>query len=98
MGNWLRQNGETLYGTRKGPIPPNDDFVSTQKGKTVYVHLLNPELDVIHTDQVPVKIKGIYDLKTNSKLAYRNDSFGLAIDVSTLSKDAIDTVLKIELR
>jgi len=98
MGNWLRQNGETLYGTRKGPIPPNDDFVSTQKGKTVYVHLLNPELDVIHTDQVPVKIKGIYDLKTNSKLVYRNDSFGLAIDVSTLSKDAIDTVLKIELR
>jgi len=98
MGNWLRQNGETLYGTRKGPIPPNDDFVSTQKGKTVYVHLLNPELEVIHTDKVPVKIKGIYDMKTNSKLAYRNDSFGLAIDVSTLSKDAIDTVIKIELR
>jgi len=33
MGDWLKQNGETIYGTRKGPIPPNDDFVSTKKGK-----------------------------------------------------------------
>jgi len=98
MGDWLKQNGETIYGTRKGPIPPNDDFVSTQKGKTVYVHLLNPEIEIIHADEVPVKIKGIYDLKTNTKLPYRNDDFGLAIDVSKLKRDAIDTVIQIELK
>ena len=98
MGNWLKENGTTIYGTRKGPIPPNEDFVSTQKEKTVYVHLLNPQIDIIHADKVPVKIKGIYDLKTNTKLPYRNDQYGLAIDVSTLAKDAIDTVIKIELR
>ena len=98
MGNWLKQNGETIYGTRKGPIPPNDDFVSTQKGKIVYVHLLNKEVDVIHADQVPVRIKGIYDMKTKTKLPYRNDSFGLAIDVSKLEKNDIDTIIQIELR
>jgi len=73
-------------------------LVSTQKEKTVYVHLLNPQIYIIHADKVPVKIKGIYDLKTNTKLPYRNDQYGLAIDVSTLAKDAIDTVIKIELR
>jgi alpha-L-fucosidase len=98
MGDWLKKHGETIYGTRRGPIPPNEDFVSTQKGKTVFVHLLNPEIDVIHADEVPVRIRGIYDMKTNKKLPFRNDSFGLAIDVSTLSKDDIDTVIKIELR
>ena len=98
MGDWLRQNGETIYGTRKGPISPNDDYVSTQKGKIVYVHLLNQEIDVIHADQVPVKIKGIFDMKTKTKLAYKNDNFGLAIDVSQLSKDNIDTVIRIELK
>ena len=98
MGNWLKENGATIYGTRKGPIPPNDDFVSTQKGKTVFVHLLNPEIEVIHTEEVPVKIKGIYEVKTNTKLPFRNDKFGLAIDVSSLAKDEIDTVIKIELR
>jgi len=98
MGAWLKEYGNTIYGTRKGPIPANDDFVSTQKGKSVFVHLLNPSVGIIHADEVPVRIKGIYDMKTNTKLPYRNDSFGLAIDVSKLAKDDIDTVIKIVLR
>jgi hypothetical protein len=60
--------------------------------------LLNPSVEIIHADEVPVRIKGIYDMKTNTKLPYRNDSFGLAIDVSKLAKDDIDTVIRIELR
>ena len=98
MGAWLKQNGTTIYGTRKGPIAPNDDFVSTQKGKTVYLHLLNPELNVIHIDEVPVKIKSISDLKSKKNLSFRNDKFGLVIDVSNLSKDPIDTVIQIEIK
>ena len=98
IGNWLKQNGKTIYGTRKGPIPPNDDYVSTQKEKTVYLHLLNPEINMIHAEQVPVRIKGIFDMKTKAKVAYRNDRFGLSIDVSELSKDDIDTVIRIELK
>lgn len=98
IGDWLKKNGKTIYGTRKGPIPPNDNYVSTQKGKTVYLHLLNPGIDIIHANKVPVKIKGIYDMKTNSKLPFKNDNFGLAIDISKISKDDIDTVIQIELR
>ena len=98
IGDWLKQNGETIYGTRKGPIPPNDDYVSTQRGKTVYVHILNPEIDLIHTDKVPFRIKEIFDMENKTKLDYRNDRFGLSIDVSNLLKDDLDTVIKIELR
>ena len=98
IGDWLKQNGETIYGTRKGPIPPNNNYVSTQKGKTVYVHILNPEIDLIHTDKVPFRIKEIFDMKNKTKLAYRNNRFGLSIDVSNLLKDDVDTVIKIELR
>jgi alpha-L-fucosidase len=79
-------------------MAPNDDFVSTQKGKTVYLHLLNPELNVIHIDEVPVKIKSISDLKSKKNLSFRNDKFGLVIDVSNLSKDPIDTVIQIEIK
>lgn len=97
IGVWIKENGTTIYGTQKGPIAPNDDFVSTQKGKTVYLHLLNPGLDVIHIDDVPVKIKSIRDLKSQKNLSFRNDKFGLVIDASNLSKDPIDTIIQIEL-
>lgn len=97
IGVWIKENGTTIYGTQKGPIAPNDDFVSTQKGKTVYLHLLNPGLDVIHIDDVPVKIKSIRDLKSQKNLSFRNDKFGLVIDASNLSKDPVDTIIQIEL-
>ena len=98
MGNWLNQNGLTIYGTRRGPIPPSDDFVSTRKGKKVYLHILNSNLKVFHIDKFPLRIKSSVDLKTKIKLDYRNDSFGFAIDITKLPKDDIDTIIEIELR
>ena len=98
IGKWLSSNAKSIYGTQRGPIAPTDDFVSTQKGKTVYLHLLNPELNIIHMGSVPVKIKNIRSLKTQNSIPFRNDKFGLVIDVSKLAKDDIDTVIQIELK
>ena len=98
IGKWLSSNAKTIYGTQRGPIEPTDDFVSTQKGKTVYLHLLNPKLNIIHMGSVPVKIKNIRSLKTQNSVPFRNDKFGLVIDVSKLVKDDIDTVIQIELK
>jgi alpha-L-fucosidase len=98
IGTWLKDNGFTIYGTRKGPIPPNEDFVSTQKGKTVYLHLLNPDLNIIHIENGPVKIKSIKHVDSQKNLSFRNDKFGLVIDVSNLLKDPIHTLLEIILK
>ncbi|HRG07689.1 MAG TPA: alpha-L-fucosidase, partial [Cyclobacteriaceae bacterium] len=40
MGEWTRQYGETIYGTRGGPLTPRDWGVTTQKGNKVYIHIL----------------------------------------------------------
>ena len=98
IGSWIRDNGQTIYGTRKGPIPPNEDFVSTQKGKTVYLHLLNPDLNIIHIENGPVKIKSIKHVDSQKNLSFRNDKFGLVIDVSNLLKDPIHTLIEIILK
>lgn len=39
IGEWMRANGETIYGTRGGCIAPHDWGVSTQKGNKLYVHI-----------------------------------------------------------
>jgi alpha-L-fucosidase len=41
MGRWMDQFGSSILGTRAGPIPPRDWGVTTQRGDTVYVHVLN---------------------------------------------------------
>jgi alpha-L-fucosidase len=46
MGEWLRQYGETIYGTRGGPVAAQEWGVTTKKPGVVYVHVLKaPEAD-----------------------------------------------------
>jgi alpha-L-fucosidase len=41
VGQWLQKNGETIYGTRGGPLPPRPWGVTTRKGDRVFVHVLD---------------------------------------------------------
>ncbi len=41
MGEWLRKNGDSVYGTRGGPIKPRPWGVTTRKGRKIYVHVLD---------------------------------------------------------
>ncbi|HLZ97155.1 MAG TPA: alpha-L-fucosidase [Steroidobacteraceae bacterium] len=53
LGQWLHQYGESLYGTRGGPVAPRPWGVTTQAGKRVYIHVLDwPD------DRLFVPIKG----------------------------------------
>ena len=40
LGQWLQKYGTTIYGTRGGPISPRPWGVTTQRGDTVFVHVL----------------------------------------------------------
>jgi alpha-L-fucosidase len=47
VGAWLKTYGETVYGTRRGPIAPQPWGVSTQRGERaaqrIYLHVLKPK-------------------------------------------------------
>jgi alpha-L-fucosidase len=43
LGEWLRTYGETIYGTRAGPIAPRGWGVSTARGDRIYVHILDAQ-------------------------------------------------------
>ena len=42
IGKWLETHGETIYGTDGGCVGEQYWGVTTQTGKTLYVHVLNP--------------------------------------------------------
>jgi len=41
VGQWLQANGTSIYRTRGGPVPPRGWGVTTHRGDTVFVHVLN---------------------------------------------------------
>ena len=41
MGEWLKANGETVYGTTAGDIPAQEWGVTTRKGDRLFVHIFD---------------------------------------------------------
>jgi alpha-L-fucosidase len=41
IGEWLSKYGASIYQTRGGPVPPREWGVTTQRGDTVFVHVLS---------------------------------------------------------
>ena len=98
MGAWLQNYGVTIYDTQKGPLAPNDRFVTTQKGKTIYLHLMDANTKMLHIEEFPVSIKKITHFDSNSPLSFQKNKFGLTIDLTSLTLNDIDNIIKIELR
>lgn len=73
MGEWMKRNGNAVYGTRGGPYEPTADFVSTRKGKNIFIHILNKDLTAL-TLPIPQKLKII-------RATYLDDGKSLQPDI-----------------
>ncbi|MBI3696678.1 MAG: alpha-L-fucosidase [Acidobacteria bacterium] len=97
IGGWLRANGESIYGTRQGPVAPRDWGVTTQKGKKVYVHLLKLEDEVLALPKLPGKITRAA-LVNGAKVEYGETNLGVLLKVPLAGRDPLDTVVTLELQ
>ena len=97
MGKWMRENGETIYGTSAGPVPPTESMAFTQKGKTIYLHILdrNNKIFIKDFDQ---KIKTVVLYRDKSALKHQQNEFGLLIRVPEDRIDPVDTIVEIVLK
>ncbi len=41
LGGWVREHGQSIYGTRGGPFKPGTWGASTSKDRTIYLHVLD---------------------------------------------------------
>ena len=98
IGAWLDQNGETIYGTRQGPVAPSSSIVSTQKEGIVYLHLLNHQKDTYLIPHFKGKIKKMTFFTNGKKVTYKVNEFGLTFAVPKDSRDDIDTIIQMELK
>ena len=98
VGQWMDKNGETIYGTKAGPIKLGDSIVSTQKGKTIYVHILKEQTEKITIPQFAHKIKKISFFSTKELVKHRLKKGVLSFEIPENQKNKIDTIIEITLK
>lgn len=98
MGKWLENYGETIYGTRQGPVPPGSEMVSTLKDEIIYLHLLDDQTETYLIPDFQGKIKQMSFYDSGKKVAYKVDEFGLTFKVSKEETNEIDTIIVLELQ
>jgi alpha-L-fucosidase len=95
-GAWLAKYGESIYGTRGGPFKPGSYGVSTRKGNTVYVHIRTWVEDSIKLPPISAKVVSSRVLTGGTADVRQTDS-GIEISVPEADRQAIDTIVALEL-
>lgn len=58
VGSWLQRYGQSIYATRGGPYLPGEYGVSTYRGNTIYLHILDRAHAAWTLPPLPVKLRG----------------------------------------
>lgn len=94
LGLWLQKYGESIYGTRGGPVLPGRWGGSTYRGNRVYLHVTEWEKDEI-SFPAPGKLVGSHGLTVKDfSLEERDGSITLRVPVE--ARDPFDSIICME--
>jgi alpha-L-fucosidase len=97
VGNWMKDYGESIYGTRGGPFEPTEFYGSTYRDKTVYVHIRKwPADGQIKLPAIPQTIKSATLLR-GGKVSVKQTNDGILVSVLPVDRGLLDTVVVLEL-
>jgi alpha-L-fucosidase len=83
IGEWMKVNGEAIYGTRGGPLLPTDYCGTTYAKKYVYVHIWKWPTDAkITLDKLPSKVVSASTL-SGDKVMFKTNDQGLVELIQT---------------
>lgn len=93
MGEWLKVNGESIYGTKPGPIQGLDWCRSTRKGDTVYLHVFEwPEGGQIRIPGIQISSAYLLADVTRTALPIAHDGRDSIVSGPLQPLDVRDTV------
>ena len=93
IGAWMRVNGSSIYGTRGGPLTPRPWGATTQKGDTVFVHLMHGTDPVVSFPAFPRKVQRGYLLDGGAPVAISASATALTLTVPRRTADSPDQVI-----
>ncbi len=96
MGTWLKQYGETIYGTNGGFIRPQTWGAVTQKGNKYYIHILNKPENGMLALTFPATVKSVKWFDSDKKVTWDySKKTGSTVVVIDRELNPYDTVLEV---
>ncbi|HUC54816.1 MAG TPA: alpha-L-fucosidase [Candidatus Cybelea sp.] len=97
VGQWMKQYGESIYGTRGGPLASGAWGVTTQRGSTVYVHVLDWNQPVLALAGMPRPVHLARLLRDGSSVEFTPVKGGLVLKIPEPQPEEVDRVIVLEL-
>jgi alpha-L-fucosidase len=91
VGQWLLKYGDSIYGTRGGPIAPDGWGVTTQKENKIYVHVLNWGAPLLALPPIATKVLEAHFMADASPVNFTQSADGVVVKVP--KSDEIDRII-----
>lgn len=98
IGHWMRQNGESIYGTRGGPWQPVDGiYGATYRDNVIYLHIFNT--GDFRFEKLPPIEGAIIACSTleGKQIPYQQGEDGIQLSVPESVWRPLDTIVRITL-
>ena len=93
VGQWLGRYGDSIYGTRGGPIAPADWGVTTQKGDKIYVHVLHWKAKMLALPAISSTIQSARLLADGSNIGFTQTKDGVVLTLPEATSGETDRVV-----
>ncbi|MCU0248495.1 MAG: alpha-L-fucosidase [Bryobacter sp.] len=95
IGGWLNRFGDSVYGTRGGPVPPRPWGVTTQKGNKVFVHILDWQDYLLAMPSIP-GVKKASLMESGAPVKITQTPAGMVLELPRGWHNDPDTVVVLE--
>jgi len=98
-GRWLRQYGETIYGTTGNLVAPQKWGVVTGRNKTWYAHMINhPEGSSVFIPLTKEKLLTASVFPGKEKMKFKQQADGVFIFLDGVDMDDTDTIIQLDFK
>ena len=98
IGAWLKENGQSIYGTRGGPYMPAQWGGSTCKGDEIYLHITQRwEGGEFELEKLPVAIKEATLLASGKKIKFRESANKVVFTIDKEDVKGVNTIVKLKI-
>jgi alpha-L-fucosidase len=94
VGKWVERNGESIYGTRGGPLRPTSWGAMTQRPGKIYVHVMDYDGGLLALAKLP-PVKSASVLTSGAPVEVSQIQGGIVLNLPE-ARDEADTVVVLE--